>query len=98
MILMFSISLGLDDGELKALQRAMLANGTSEICAYWLGSLNEQSAIRTGKLRIHGSEAKDPNLNQFSISELDAAQLIFSCVKSNSMSSVSQRASDFVNC
>jgi hypothetical protein len=68
----------LDDEELKALQRAMLANRTNEICAYWLRSLNEQSAIRTGKLRIiPGSEARDPDFNQYSISDLDAARLIF---------------------
>ena len=61
----------LEDEELKALQRAMLANRTNEICAYWLRSLNEQSAIRTGKLRIiPGSAARDPNLNQFSVSVL----------------------------
>jgi hypothetical protein len=48
----------LDDEELNALQRAMLANRTNEICAYWLRSLNEQAAIRTGKLRfIPGTEA-----------------------------------------
>ncbi len=68
----------LDDEELKALQRAMLANRTNEICAYWLRSLNEQSAIRTGKLRIiPGSEARYPDFNQYSISDLYAARLIF---------------------
>ncbi len=68
----------LDDEELNALQRAMLANRTNEICAYWLRSLNEQAAIRTGKLRfIPGTEARDPDFKQYSISELDAAQLIF---------------------
>lgn len=68
----------LDDEELKALQRAMLANRTNEICAFWLRSLNEQSAIRTGKLRIiPGTEARDPDFKQYSISELDAARLIF---------------------
>ena len=68
----------LDDEELKALQRAMLANADNEICAYWLRSLNEQSAIRIGKLRIMpGSEARDPDFNQYAISDLDSAQLIF---------------------
>jgi len=68
----------LDDEELEALQRAMLSNSTNEICAYWLRSLNEQAAIRTGKLRIiPGTEARDPNLKQYSPSELDAARLIF---------------------
>jgi hypothetical protein len=55
----------LDDEELKALQRAMLSNSQNEICAYWLRSLNEQSAIRTGKLRIiPGTEARDPDFQQ----------------------------------
>jgi hypothetical protein len=40
--------------------------------------LNEQAAIRTGKLRIiPGTEARDPDFKQYSISELDAARLIF---------------------
>lgn len=71
----------LADEELKALQRAMLANRRNEICAYWLRSLNEQSAIRTGKLRIiPGTEARDPDLKQYSISELDAARTIFEVI------------------
>ena len=72
----------LDDEELEALRRALLSNSKNEICAYWLRSLNEQSAIRTGKLRIFpGTEARDPDFNQNSISELDAAQLIFGVMK-----------------
>ena len=68
----------LDEEELEALQRAMLSNSKNEICAYWLRSLNEQAAIRTGKLRIiPGTEARDPDFKQSSISELDAARLIF---------------------
>ena len=68
----------LDQEELEALQRVMFANSDNEICAYWLRSLNEQAAIRTGKLRIiPGTEARDPELKQYSISELDAARLIF---------------------
>jgi hypothetical protein len=68
----------LDDEELKALQRTMLSNCKNEFCAYWLRPLNEQAAIRTGKLRIiPGTEARDPDFNQYSVSELDAAQLIF---------------------
>ena len=48
-----------DDEELEALQRVMLSNRENEICAYWLRSLNEQAAIRTGKLRIvPGTEAR----------------------------------------
>jgi hypothetical protein len=40
--------------------------------------LNEQAAIRTGKLRIiPGTEARDPDFQQYSISNLDAARLIF---------------------
>jgi hypothetical protein len=56
----------LDDEELKAVQRAMLSNRTNEICAYWLRSLNEQSAIRTGKLRVFpGTEGRNSDLNQY---------------------------------
>ena len=73
----------LDDGELEALQRAMLSNRENEICAYWLRSLNEQAAIRTGKLRIiPGSEARDPDFKQYSITELDGARLIFGGIES----------------
>jgi hypothetical protein len=44
----------------------------------WLRSLNEQAAIRTGKLRlIPGTEARDPDFKQYSSSELDAARSIF---------------------
>jgi hypothetical protein len=68
----------LDNQELERLQRVMLSNSTNELCAYWLRSLNEQAAIRTGKLRIiPGTEARDPDLKQYSISELHAARLIF---------------------
>ena len=68
----------LDQEELEALQRVMLANSDNEICAYWLRSLNEQAAIRTGKLRIiPGTEARYPDFKQYSISDLDAAQIIF---------------------
>ena len=67
----------LDDEELAALQRT-LADRENEICAYWLRSLNEQAAIRTGKLRIiPGTEARDPDFKQYSVSELDAARSIF---------------------
>ena len=68
----------LDQEELEALQRVMLANSDNEICAYWLRSMNEQAAIRTGKLRIiPGTEARDPDFKQYSISDLAAAQIIF---------------------
>jgi hypothetical protein len=68
----------LDDEELKAVQRAMLSNRTNEICAYWLRSLNEQSAIRTGKLRVFpGAEGRNSDFNQYSFSDLDSAQLMF---------------------
>jgi hypothetical protein len=74
----------LDDEELEALQRAMLANSKNEICAYWLRSLNEQAAIRTGKLRIiPGTEARDPDLKQYPISDLHAAQIIFGAIGSD---------------
>jgi hypothetical protein len=73
----------LDQEELEALQRAMLGNSDNEICAYWLRSLNEQAAIRTGKLRIiPGTEARDPDFEQYSITDLDAAQTIFGGMRS----------------
>jgi hypothetical protein len=73
----------LDQEELEALQRVMLANSDNEICAYWLRSLNEQAAIRTGKLRIiPGAEARDPDFKQYSITDLDAAQIIFGGMRS----------------
>ncbi|HET9884469.1 MAG TPA: hypothetical protein VFS81_22130 [Candidatus Binatia bacterium] len=41
-----------------------------------------KAAIRTGKLRIiPGTEARDPDFKQSSISELDAARLIFGCIE-----------------
>ena len=53
----------LDDQELERLQRAMLSNSANELCVYWLRSLNEQAAIRTGKPRIiPAAEARDPKL------------------------------------
>jgi hypothetical protein len=71
----------LDDEELAALQRK-LADGENEICAYWLRSLNEQAAIRTGKLRIiPGTEARDLDFKQYSVSELDAARSIFGSIE-----------------
>jgi hypothetical protein len=78
----------------------MLSNGRNEICAYWLRSLDEQAAIRTGKLRIiPGTEARDPKFKQYSISELDAARLIFGGIENQTQRhGVSQRASAFVNC
>ena len=42
----------LDDEELHKLQEAMISYRDNDICAYWLHCLNEQVAIRTGKLRI----------------------------------------------
>jgi hypothetical protein len=54
----------LDDEELHKLQEAMLSYLENDICAYWLHCLNEQLAIRAGKLRIiPGAEVK-PQLNQ----------------------------------
>jgi hypothetical protein len=68
----------LDDEELHKLQEAMLSYRENNICAYWLHCLNEQMAIRAGKLRIlPGAEARDPDFNQYPVSDLHAAQLIF---------------------
>jgi len=73
----------LDDEELEALHQAMLSISKNEICAYWLRSLNEQAAIRTGKLRIiPGAEARDPDFKDYSFSDLDAARLIFAVIES----------------
>ena len=71
----------LDDEELHKLQAAMLSYRENDICAYWLRCLNEQLAIRAGKLRIlPGAEARDPDLKQYPISDLHAAQLIFGAI------------------
>jgi hypothetical protein len=67
----------LDDEELHKLQEAMLSYPENDICVYWLHCLKEQAAIRAGKLRIiPGAEARDPNFEQYPISDLHAAQLI----------------------
>jgi hypothetical protein len=76
-ILTFSISPG---WTMKSLQHynGTLADRENEICGYWQRSLNEQAAIRTGKLRIiPGTESRDPDFKQYSMSDLDAAQVIF---------------------
>ena len=57
----------LDHEELHKLQQAMLSYRENELCAYWLHCLNEQLAIRAGKLRIMaGAEARDPRLKAIS--------------------------------
>jgi hypothetical protein len=81
-ILTFSISPG---WTMKSLQHynGTLADRENEICGYSQRSLNEQAAIRTGKLRIiPGTEARDPEFKQYSISDLDVAQLIFASMGS----------------
>ena len=61
MILTFSISLGLTMKSLKHYE-VRCFQIVKTIFAYWLRSLNEQAAIRTGKLRIiPGTEARDPS-------------------------------------
>ena len=56
----------------------MLSNSKNEICAYWLRSLKEQTAIRTGKLRIiPGTEARDPDFKQYSSSDFNGDHLMF---------------------
>jgi hypothetical protein len=74
----------LDDEELHKLQEAMLSYRENDICAYWLHCLNEQVAIRAGKLRIiPGAEARGPDFKQYPISDLHAAQLIFGAIGSD---------------
>ena len=52
----------LDEEELHKLQEAMVSYRENELCAYWLHCLNEQLAIRAGKLHIMpGAEARDPD-------------------------------------
>jgi hypothetical protein len=71
----------LDDEELHKLQEAMQSNRENEVCAYWLHCLNEQLAIRAGKLRIMPhAEARDPDLKQCPISHLHAARLLFHAI------------------
>jgi hypothetical protein len=74
----------LDDEELKKLHEAMQSNRENHMCGYWLHCLNEQLAIRANKLRIiPGAEARDPDLRQYTLSELHAAQVIFGAVGNN---------------
>ena len=74
----------LDDEELHKLQEAMVSYRENELCGYWLHCLNEQLAIRAGKLRIiPGAEARDPDLKQYQISDLHAARLIFRSIGSD---------------
>jgi hypothetical protein len=74
----------LDDEELRKLQEAMLSSRENGICAYWLHCLNEQMAIRAGKLHIFpGAEARDPDLRQYPISDIDSAELIFGAIGSD---------------
>jgi hypothetical protein len=71
----------LDGEELHKLQEAMVSYRENELCAYWLHCLNEQLAIRAGKLRIiPGAEATDPDLKRYPISDLHAARLIFRAI------------------
>jgi hypothetical protein len=71
----------LDDEELQKLQEAMLSYRENDICAYWLHCLNEQVAIRAGKLRIlPGAEARDTIFEKYPISDLLAARLIFGAI------------------
>jgi hypothetical protein len=71
----------LDDEELHKLQEAMLSYHEN---AYWLHCLNEQVAIRAGKLRvIPGAEARDPAFKQYPIRDLHAAQLILDAIGSH---------------
>ena len=74
----------LDDEELHKLQEAMLSCRENEVCAYWLHCLNEQRAIRAGKLSvIPGAEGRDPDLKQYPVSDLHAARLIFRAIGSD---------------
>jgi hypothetical protein len=81
------------------LEKAMLSYRANDICAYWLHCLNEQLAIRAGKLRIiPGAEARDPDLNQYTISDLHAAQLISALSEVTSKLLANQPLSAFVKC
>ena len=71
----------LDDQELEALQRMMLSNRENEICAYWLRSLNEQAAIRTGTSDHPWYRGQRPRLQTVFDQRLDAARLIFGCIE-----------------
>jgi hypothetical protein len=74
----------LDDEELHKLQEAMLSSRENDICAYWMHCLNEQMAIRAGKLRIiPGAEARDPDFKHYPISDLHTARLIFGAIGSH---------------
>ena len=74
----------LDIEELHQLQAAMLSYPENDICAYWLHCLNEQRAIRAGKLRIlPGAEARNPVFEKYPISDLNAGRVIFGAIASH---------------
>ena len=75
----------------------MPLNHENDICGYWLHCLKEQVAIRAGKLRILlGAEATDPDLQQYQIRDLHAAQLILTRSEMSSKLLVKQPARSFV--
>jgi hypothetical protein len=73
----------LDHEELQKFQEAMLSYSANDICRYWLHCLNEQAAIRSGKLRvIPGADGRDPDFKQYALSDIHAAQLILGALES----------------
>ena len=73
----------LDHEELQKFQEAMLSYSANDICRYWLHCLNEQAAIRSGKLRvIPGAEGRDPDFKQYTVTDIHAAQLILGALES----------------
>ena len=73
----------LDHEELQKFQEAMLSYSANDICRYWLHCLNEQAAIRSGKLRVvPGAEGRDPDFKQYTVRDIHAAQLILGALES----------------
>lgn len=89
----------LEDEELHKLQEVMLSYRENGICSYWLHCLNEQVAIRAGKLRIiPGAEARDPDIKRYPISDLHAAQLVFGAVGTHFRAIGKSTGQRFVTC
>jgi hypothetical protein len=90
----------LDHEELHKLQQAMLSYRENELCAYWLHCLNEQLAIRAGKLRIMpGAEARDPRLKAISDQRSSCGPSNLPCYWNRLQSHWANRpASAFVKC
>jgi hypothetical protein len=89
----------LDDEEIHKLQEAMQSNRENHICGYWLHCLNEQLAIRAGKLHIMPRcRGQTPRFKAISVSHLHAAGLTSALSESTSELLLNQPANACVKC